>query len=96
MNRVKVTYLATVKEWENKPIVTAGSFDDLKAGIDSHYGVPDQDPTAKYLGWFPYESKYGDEYEGCFKYSFEYGGEEETHTVRVYCLEFHPHTVYEV
>jgi hypothetical protein len=62
--RVKVTYVA-ISEY-GKPIISAGSFKDLKIGLDEYYGIG-TDSKAKYLDWNPYDSKYPDEYEGFYR-----------------------------
>jgi hypothetical protein len=87
---IRVTWVA-VSQWD-KPIATAHTFDDLKLGIDEYFGVgKDQ------LEWIPYESKYPDDYEGYFKYEVDdFNGGTELEEVRVYCVEFYPHTKYEV
>jgi hypothetical protein len=87
---IRVTYVA-LSHW-GKPIATAHTFDDLKAGIDEYFGE-----DKNQLEWIPYESKYPDEYEGYFKYKandFNWDGEIET--VTVYCVDFYPYTKYEV
>jgi hypothetical protein len=91
---IRVTYVA-VSEW-GKPIITAHTQEDLKAGLDKYYGIG-TDPTTKYLEWIPYDSKYPDEYEGCYKYECDEGnGDIVTETVKVYCIDFYPTTKYEV
>jgi hypothetical protein len=91
---IRVTYVAL--SHYGKPIASAHTQDDLKAGIDEHYGIG-TDPTAKYLEFIPYDSKYPDEYEGCYKYECDdMNGGVETETVKVYCISFYPHTKYEV
>ncbi len=42
------------------------------------------------------ESKYGDAYEGYYEYEFLFGGEIIKDKVKVYCLDYYPHTKYEV
>jgi hypothetical protein len=92
--RVKVTYVA-ISEY-GKPIISAGSFKDLKIGLDEYYGIG-TDSKAKYLDWNPYDSKYPDEYEGFYRYEVDdFNGGLELETAKVYCIEFYPHTVYEV
>lgn len=95
MTRVKVTYLAM--DEEKIPIASAATFEDLKAALDIYYGV--QSDSAKCEGWFPYDSKYPDEYEGYYKYSWHMNldaiVEAGTDTVKVYCVDFYPHTVYD-
>ena len=98
--RVKVTYIAMDCDG-NKPIVSASTFEDLKAGLDDYYGCDGR--GGECLGFTPYQTKYPDEYEGFFEYKvtmFLSGKDREpkvyTDTVKVYCIEFYPHTTYEV
>jgi hypothetical protein len=92
--RVKVTYVA-VSQY-GKPIVTAHTEKDLKAGIDEYYGIG-TDPKTKYLQWLPYESKYPDAFEGTHIYEVDdHNGGTELEEVKVYCVEFYPYTKYEV
>jgi hypothetical protein len=91
---IRVTYVA-VSEW-GKPIMTAHTQEDLKAGLDEYYGIG-TDPKAKYLDWTPYDSKYPDEFEGTYRYEVDdMNGGLEPEDVRVYCIEFYPTTKYEV
>ncbi len=83
---IRVTYVA-LSHW-GKPIATAHTFDDLKAGIDEYFGE-----GKNQLEWIPYDSKYPDDYEGHFKYKDDNGDIE---TVKVYCVDFYPETKYEV
>ena len=91
--RVKVTYIAIS---DGVPIVSASTFDDLRKGLDDYYAVDRTD--AKCLGFVPYETKYPDEYEGHYTYSYPSHDEESTEldVVKVYCINYYPHTVYEV
>lgn len=98
--RVKVTYIAMDHDG-NKPIMSAGTFEDLKAGLDDYYGCDGR--GGKCLGFTPYVSKYPDEYEGYYQYevSMIHSGRDEEpteyiDTVKVYCVDYHPHTIYEV
>ena len=91
---IRVTYIAMSPY--GKPIITAHTEEDLKAGLDEYYGIG-TDPKVKYLGWTPYDSKYPDELEGWHRYKvddFNEGGDVEE--VKVYCVEFYPTTKYEV
>ncbi len=91
---IRVTYVA-LSHW-GKPIATAHTFDDLKAGIDEYYGIG-KDKDVKYLGWFPYESKYPDSYEGWFEYEVnDFNWDREIETVTIHCVDFYPYTKYEV
>ena len=95
--RVKVTYVA-IGDDDNKPITSAGSFEDLRKSLDEYYGC--HKGTGEFLGYTPYYSKYPDEYEGYFEYKSEmvvYGVvEENVDKIKIYSVDFYPHTVYEV
>ena len=92
--RVKVTYVA-VSQY-GKPIATAHTEKDLKAGLDEYNGIG-KDHKSKYLDWTPYESKYPDDFEGTYRYEVDdFNGGLELEEVKVYCIDFYPHTVYEV
>ena len=92
--RVKLTYVGV---HEGKPIVSAGSFEDLRKGLDEYYGVDRTD--AQCLGFIPYYSKYPDEYEGHYSYSYTMILRDVKHTeidvVKVYCIDYYPTTHYE-
>ena len=91
--RVKVTYVAVS---DGAPIVSAGTFDDLRKALDKYYAVGKTD--AQCLGFVPYNTKYPDEYEGHYTYSYPSHDEKSTDldVVKVYCINYYPHTVYEV
>jgi hypothetical protein len=89
---IRVTWVAQAYD---KPIVTAHTWDDLVAGVDEYYGAG-EDPKVKKIGWNPYDSKYPDDYEGYFEYEVDdFNGGTEIEKVKVYCVEFYPHTKYE-
>lgn len=92
---VKVIYVA-LNEY-GKPIMSANTSDDLRKGLDDYYAV--DRTTAKCLGFTPYYSKYPDEYEGHYSYSYTtvIKGEEitEIDVIKVYCIDYWPHTIYE-
>ena len=92
--RVKVTYVA-LNEY-GKPIMSASTFDDLRKGLDDYYAVDRTE--AKCLGFVPYYSKYPDVYEGHYTYSYPSYDEKTTEldVIKVYCIDYFPHTVYEV
>jgi hypothetical protein len=93
--RVKVTYVA-LNEY-GKPIISASTFEDLRKGLDDYYAVDRTE--AKCLGFTPYYSKYPDEYEGYYSYSYANIRDEkttETDTIKVYCIDYWPHTIYEI
>jgi hypothetical protein len=97
--RVKVTYIAMDHDG-NKPIMSASTFEDLRAGLDDYYGCDNR--GGKCLGFTPYVSKYPDEYEGYYQYevSMIHSGRDQepteyVDTVKVYCIDYYPHTIYE-
>ena len=90
---IRVTYVA-LTQW-GKPIVTAHTEEDLKAGIDEYYGIG-TDNKAKYIEWTSNNSKYPDELEGHHIYEVDdFNGGLEFEQVKVYCVDFYPHTRYE-
>ena len=93
--RVKVTYIAMDKY---KPILSASSFEAIKEGLDEYYGV--DKGQAECLGFTPYDTKYPDDYEGYYSYSYTIKRYNEDVTnidvVKVYCVNYHPHTIYEI
>lgn len=93
--RVKVTYVALN---EGEPIVSASTFDDLRKGLDDYYAVDRTD--AQCLGFVPYETKYPDEYEGHYTYTYTSIVRDQKTTeldvIKVYCIDYFPHTKYEV
>jgi hypothetical protein len=97
MTRVKVTYVAMDLNGY-KPIMTASTFEDLRVGLDDYYGV--HKGEAECWGWNPYEGKFPDEYEGYFTYAWKNVTRDEVTVVKdkvkVYCIEYHPFTTYEV
>ena len=91
---IRVTYVAL--SHYGKPIATAHTEKDLKVGIDEYYGIG-TDPKAKYIDWTPHDSKYPDDFEGTYQYDVDdFNGGLELEKVNVYCVEFYPHTKYEV
>jgi len=85
----------------NKPIISASTFKDLKAGLDDYYGCDGR--GGECLGFTPYQSKYPDEYEGHYQYKVKMTHSDRDEkfteyidTVKVYCIEYYPHTIYEV
>ena len=103
MTRVKVTYVAIDVDG-NKPILSASGFSDLRKALDDYFGVGEKE--AECLGFTHYESKYPDEYEGYYEYKYtvrtrnlktdEFENEEYKDKIKVYCVDFYPHTIYEV
>ena len=96
--RVKVTYVAMDCDG-NKPIISADSFDNLKAGLDDYYGCDNN--GGECLGFTPYQTKYPDEYEGYYEYKVTMLHPDKEPTIyidkiKVYCIDFHPYTTYEV
>ena len=97
MTRVRVTYVAMVPDGDY-PIMTAHTFKDIRAGLDEYYGVSPDNSDAKFLSFEPHITKYPSEYEGDFVYSITdvTDNTQYIERVKVYCTEFHPHTIYEV
>lgn len=95
--RVKVTYVA-INSDGHKPIMTASTFEDLRAGLDDYYAV--NRGEGECLGWYPYNTKYPDDYEGHYKYTWKNVIRNEviieTDEIKVYCIDYHPYTTYEV
>ena len=95
--RIKVTYVAVDAE-ARKPIASAETFDNLRLALDKYYAVDRGE--GKCLGWYPYSSKYPNDYEGYYEYEWKHVvGHEmylEIDTIRVYCIDFYPETKYEV
>lgn len=93
MSSIKVTYVAMDVDGY-KPIMTAETFDDLRKGLDDYYAVDRTD--AKCLGFFPYETKYPDSYEGQFQYTWTHIVRDEKFPqldiIKVYCVDFFPLT----
>ncbi len=93
--RVKVTWIAIL---DGKPIVSAGTSEDLRKGLDEYYAVDRTD--AKCLGFVHYDSKYPDEYEGHYSYSYTMILRDVKHTeidtVKVYCVDYYPKTTYNI
>lgn len=97
MTRVKVTFIAMNADG-NVPITTADSFDNLRKALDAYYAVDRGE--AECLGFYPYHSKYPDDYEGYYEYKYHMIFRDKVEVnldkVKVYCVEYYPHTVYEV
>jgi hypothetical protein len=98
--RVRVTYLAVDVDGD-KPIMSAHTFKDLRAGLDDYYGCDGRRGRGgECLGFTPYYTKYPDEYEGYYKYKVMTNltdpQTEYIDTVKVYCIDFYPHTIYEI
>jgi len=90
---IRVTYVA-LSQW-GKPIVTAHTEEDLKAGIDEYYGIG-TDSKAKYIEWVPFNIFTFTELEGHYVYEVDdFNGGLEPEHVKVYCVDFYPHTKYE-
>ena len=52
------------------------------------------------MGWYPFDSKYPDDYEGHYEYEWKNVVRDEVYLqvdiIRVYCIDFFPETKYEV
>lgn len=89
---VRVTWIGVSDT--GRPIASAFTFKDLKAGLDEYYGIG-KDPKAQYIKYVPYNSKYPDTYEGYMQYATDdYNGGTEVEEVYIYCVDFYPHTRY--
>ena len=97
VTRIKVTYVAVDADGF-KPIASAETFDNLRLALDEYYAV--DKGQAKCIGWYPFDSKYPDDYEGYYEYEWKNVVRDEvyteTDTIKVYCVEFYPKTKYEV
>lgn len=97
MSRVKVTYVAILTDG-CKPIISAETFDNLRLALDEYYAV--DKGGGRCMGWYPFDSKYPDDYEGHYEYEWKNvvrdKVEVEVDTVKVYCVDFYPETKYEV
>ena len=92
---IRITYVAIL---DGKPILTAHTQNDLKAGLDEYYGE-----SSNCLGFTYYDSKYPDEYEGYYEYEYSmwHSDRDDKPTiyndiVKVYGIDFYPTTKYEV
>ena len=75
-----------VNDREDKiPVLTATTLEKVKQLLDEYMGLPPyfEDKDVEYLGYFPYDSKYPDIYEGTYKY--RYG--DEIQEFGLYCME---------
>ena len=78
-------YLIVERE-DRIPTLTATSMEMAKNLLDEYMGLPPyfEDKDVEYLGYFPYNSKYGgDIFEGTYKY--RYG--DEIQEFGLYCME---------
>lgn len=91
MTYVKVTYVALNQD--GKPITTADNIENILKAVDNYFGV--EKGQAECLGFYPFETKYPDEYEGYIEYKYEHNEEQYLEKIRIYCIEYFPHTVYE-
>ena len=75
-----------VNDREDKiPVLTATTLEKVKQLLDEYMGLPPyfEDKDVEYLGYFPYDSKYPDIYEGTYRY--RYG--DEIQEFGLYCME---------
>lgn len=91
MTYVKVTYIA--QNEDNKPITTAHTFADIEKALHVYFGV--DKAQAQCLGFYPYQTKYPDDYEGYFEYSYQHNGKTCVEKIKIFCIEFFPHTIYQ-
>jgi hypothetical protein len=65
----------TILDLEDRiPILTATTIDKVEKLLNEYIGLG-IDKTVEYIGFFQYDSKYGDIYEGYYEYKTEYGQE---------------------
>lgn len=93
MTKIKVTYIAIDKE-SNTPILSAGSFEELRDGLDEYYGVVKGE--AECFGFHPYQTKYPDDYVGFYTYkrNKRYEKDDGFDMIKVWCVNYYPHTEY--
>ena len=75
-----------VEDEDRIPTLTATSMEKAKNLLDEYMGIPPyyEGKDVEYLGYFPYDSKYGgDIFEGTYKYRFE----GEIQEFNLYCME---------
>jgi hypothetical protein len=76
-----------VNDREDKiPVLTATTLEKVKQLLDEYMGLPPyfEDKDVEYLGYFPYNSKYGgDIFEGTYKYR----DGNEIQEFGLYCME---------
>ena len=75
-----------VNDREDKiPVLIATTLEKVKQLLDEYMGLPPyfEDKDVEYLGYFPYDSKYPDIYEGTYRY--RYG--DEIQEFGLYCME---------
>ena len=78
-------YLIVDRE-DRIPVLTATSMEKAKNLLDEYMGLPPyfEDKDVEYLGYFPYDSKYGgDIFEGIYKYR----DGDEIQEFNLYCME---------
>jgi len=81
-----MTLIYLIVDREDKiPTITATSMEKAKQLLDEYMGLPPyfEDKDVEYLGYFPYDSKYPDIYEGTYRY--RYG--DEIQEFGLYCME---------
>ena len=91
MTYVKTTYVALNED--GKPIASAENLKDIQEGLDIYFGV--DKALAECLGFFPYITKYPDDYEGYIEYKYQHNEKEEVEKIKIYCVDFFPRTIYE-
>ena len=59
-----------IEKIDSIPILTASTREKAKELLDEYMGLPPyfDDKNVEYLGYFPYDSKWPDIYEGDYKY----------------------------
>jgi hypothetical protein len=91
----KITYVAL--DYEDRfPITSADSWENLKLALDNYCGA-DERNSGRCIGFTPYETKYGSDYEGFYEYECCRNGndwDDGTYKskFKVWCVEFYPET----
>lgn len=63
----------TILDLEDRiPVLTSTTIDKAKSLLDEYMSIG-LDKTVEYIGFFTYNSKYGDIYEGYYEYKTEQG-----------------------
>lgn len=71
----KMALIYLILDLEDRiPVLTATTIDKAKNLLDEYMGIG-IDKNIEYIGFFEYESKYGDIYEGYYEYKTQYGQE---------------------
>lgn len=75
INLKKMALIYVILDLEDRiPVLTAKTIEKTEQLLDEYMGVG-VDGNVKYVGFFQYNSKYGDIYEGYYEYETDYGQE---------------------